>query len=807
MHMKKTIYAFVCACIFALTLSTPASAEQYLPKSISIENPLTYNAGDTVKVSIMESSNPIGLQKNIEYGVARTVDNDGLTYFEIVTTEYIDISKTTEKPNLSVVMPNILPQEATSTFVIYTKYFEKNAPENENFYFTKAFTIKPNNTPFVKIGNVNLLQSNGNRFSTLHGPTIYTPQEVAQDKTLATSSSIEITFESNTDTIIVPNITFSKLRSNSFKKDISLPPITIKKGKTYMVLPLPTFDYEPGVYTGELSFTSTLLKNKVDFQYIVAGDSVSVGAVTAAQKNGVNSFIFEIFSKPIDMDRIDSASTSAALAAKKTDIYRTQVDFIDEAGAVVYTTSQDADFMLQDFSVAIPEGTGKIVQVGVTIFSKQSNKTVYTGIKDVVFEGEAKNIIKPGTYIYLALYILLIIIGAFAIAGKHIKTAIFCGLVLIGLFITQKSFAAQVSLEPYRASASGSRSIRMYLQDDVISTTHTCGESVPFVFRFYYIYCANAVSSLKVGFSWDNRITPNQKVANGTGKADAGRLQNGHQLYATYSPYFTPTNLAKPSKALNSLYVSVLQQQTEYGNGAVGTNDSTTYTIPIKTTCTPQNTVCSCSGRTQICYQDGVSVSTTTNSASCALKASCTYTTSGNNVTFDTIATNALGSLSYKDNATNKATTKTVTKSRVGSSTVSHSVTVTDAFDKQTAVAVCSTDSVAAPQQAVDSRGPATITSFQAATPVVPKNSNCIYNWTVTNVDQCSLAVNNTSVLLQGDGRTGPISVSTANGLNQRAVITCIANGTPASGTTPATPSVTVSTTTLCQVLPEVIER
>jgi len=806
--MKKTFYAFVCAVIFTAILPSAVSASIYLPKSISIGTPVTYNAGDTVNISVTESSNPIGLQKNIEYGVARTVDNDGLTYFEIITTEYMDISKLTEKPNLPVVIPNILTQDATSTYVVYTKYFEKNAPENENFYFTKVFTITPNDNPFVKVGNVNLLQSNGGRFSTLHGPTIYTPAEAAQDKILATSSSIEITFESNTDTTIVPNISFAKLRSGSFKKDISLPPITIKKGKTYTILPLPTFDYEPGVYTGQLSFTSTLLKNKVDFQYIVAGDSVSVGTVVAVEKDGVNSFVFEIFSKPIDMDRVDfTASSTPVTTATTSDMYKVQVDFIDEAGAVTYTTNQNVDFMLQNFSVSIPQGTGKVAKIGVTVSSIQSNKTVYSGVKDVVYEGEVKNIIKSSTYIYLALYLLLVLIGAFAIAGKHIKTAIFCILVLIGLFLTQKSFAAQVSLEPYRASASGSRSIRMYLQDDVISATHTCGETVPFVFRFYYIYCANAVSSLKVGFSWDNRITPTQKVANGTGKSDAGRLANGHQLYATYSPYFTPTNLAKPSKSLNSLYVSVLQQQTEYGNGAVGTNDQTTYTIPIKTTCTPQSTVCSCSGRTQICYQNGSSVSTTTNSASCALKASCTYTTSGNTVTFDTIATNALGSLSYKDNATNKATTKTVKKSRVGTSTVSHNVTVTDAFDKQTAIAVCSTDSVAAPQQSAGPRDPATISSFAAQRPVVPKGDNCIYNWTVTNVDQCSLTVSNSVLLNQDVDAVDSVSVATANGLNQRATITCTANGTPASGTTPATPSVTVSTTTLCQVLPEVIER
>jgi hypothetical protein len=809
MNMKKTFYAFLCASIIATIAPTITFADTYLPKSVSIGDSISHDAGETVHVTITDSTRLTGLQKNIEYGVAKTVDIDGLTYFEIITTEYVDISKLTSKLDMSVVIPNILATDATSTYVVYAKYFEKNAPENESFYFTKNFSIVPNNNPFVSIGNINLLQSNGARFDTLHGPTIYSPEDAAQGTKLATSSSIEVTFESNQDTTIVPRISFSKIRSGTFTKDISLAPIAIKKGKTYAVLPLPTFEYEPGVYMGQLSFTSTLLKNKVDFQYIVAGDAVSVGTVSVATQDAIDSFKFEIFGRAIDLDRISDASSTTA-ATTTPDMYTVKVDFMDSKDMVAYSTTQEVDFSKTDFSVQIPQNISSVSKLSVSVSSQTTKKIVYAAIKDVMYENVSKKSISMQTYAYIVIYILLILLGIIALAKQYVKTAIFCILVLIGLFVSQKSFASLVSIAPYKTSGGSTyfsaQDIGMvpsiFLQDDVANTIYTCGEEIPFVFKAYYLRCTNGVPTIKVGFSWDTYVTPNSAIASAVSSNTFVGSYGSHDFYRSYSSFISKT-LTPPVSNPDSLYVSL-----SHWAGDTVTTGKVRYAIPVKTTCTPADMVCSCSGRTQVCYQNGTAVSSTTNATSCMLKASCNVTISKTKATFTTIVTNALGKLSYKDTDSGKAITNVTTKTITGSSTITQNITVTDAFDKTSALTTCSTDPALQPiQNNSQTGGTPSITSFQATTPVVRKNSNCVYNWNVENVDQCSLQVNNTSVLLQGDGTQGPISVSTANGLNQRAVITCVANGTPASGTIPAVPPTTLSTSTLCQVLPEVIER
>lgn len=810
--MKKTFYAFLCASIIATIAPTITFAEVYLPKSISIGDVTSLDAGKTVHVTLTESIRPVNLQKNIEYGVAKAVEIDGLTFFEIITTEYIDISKLTSKPDISVLIPNILDTDATSTYVVYTKYFEKNAPENESFYFTKNFSIISNNNPFINIGNINFLQSNGARFSTLHGPTIYSPEEAMKDENLATSSSIEVTFESNQDATIVPNISFSKIRSGSFVKNISLDPITIKKGKTYAVLSLPTFEYDPGIYMGQLSFTSTLLKNKVDFQYIVAGDVVSVGTVSVVAQDNVDFFKFEIFGRPIDLDRISDYSSTTSTTTE-IDMYTVKVDFMDSKDVVVYSTTQDVDFSKTDFSVQIPKDIASVSKLSISVSSQTTKKIVYTAIKDVIYENISKKTISAQTYGYIIIYILLILLGMFALTKKYIKTAIFCILVLIGMFVAQKSFASLISISSYSTSYTQTyfnteklgMAPSIALQDDVVNTTYTCGETIPFVFKLYYIRCTNSVSSIAMGFSWDNYVKPvSNNIYNQRSVDSLYKVINGHTFYKSYSTFISKT-LTPPISNPDSLYVSVNHSG---GSSAFTELGTARYTIPVKTTCTPADTVCSCSGRTQVCYQNGTIVSSTTNATSCALKASCSVSVANAKATFITIVTNELGKLSYKDVDTGKTIKNVVVKKITGSSTITQNVMVTDAFDNATAVAICSTDPALQPPASPETEGGTpSIISFRADTPVVNKNSNCIYNWNVENVDQCSLQVNNTSVLLQGDGTSGPISVSTANGLNQRAVITCVANGTPAVGATPAVPPTTLSTSTLCQVLPEVIER
>lgn len=823
--MKKTFYTFLCivsSIILALPLQT--FAETYIPKSISIGDELEYDAGTSVSLKTVDGNRRIGFQTNLEYGVARIIESDGFTFFEIITNEYRDLVTAPDLSSVIIQIPNITEANATSTYVVYTKFYEKNNPENESFYTTKEFLIKANDKPFVQIAHINLLQSNGKRFSTNHGPTIYDPRDAETVKDVATSTSIEVTFESNQDMVINPYIVFSKIRSNVFSENVSLAPIRITKGKTYAVIPLPTFAYTPGVYFGALSFADKSIKNKIDFQYIVAGDSVSVGNISQTKDGDIDLFTFEIFGTPIDIDRFNATAPASSTAIYSTStasssslFYKTTIDFIDSKGNKVHNIIQDVDFSKTDFSVEIPKDYTDIAQVHVQVVS-MSGKVVYEGTKQVNYVRVIDISAQTRRIIYTSLYILLILITVVALYRRYIKTAILCAMIILGMFLTRDAFA--LNLAPYitfqkrlynHPDYSGTmQNPTLTIQDEFLTNTHTCGDSVSFMFNMRYIACTNGASDVRIGFSWISNKDAEAQLQ----KASASDLKrevsegvfwtspSNHNFYYFISNYVRKTMPPIPSTS-HFLYAHLKQIN----------NGLTEYAIPVQTSCAPDATVCSCSfinkKRTETCYQNGAQISSTENSPSCALQASCSYSISsdGKYAIFDTVAINGINTIKYKDRDTNGAISKIYKRKLMGTSTIVHNVAITDSYDKSTAYASCSTAGTPAVITATTTEGDPSIISFRADTPVVNKNSNCIYNWNVENVDQCSLQVNNTSVLLQGDGTSGPISVSTANGLNQRAVITCVANGTPAVGATPAVPPTTLSTSTLCQVLPEVIER
>ena len=94
--------------------------------------------------------------------------------------------------------------------------------------------------------------------------------------------------------------------------------------------------------------------------------------------------------------------------------------------------------------------------------------------------------------------------------------------------------------------------------------------------------------------------------------------------------------------------------------------------------------VCSCSGRTRTCLDNGVETSSTPNAPQCALTASCSYAQpTGNQVTFNYTAKNVLGSLI-------NGSSQSFTIPSTGSGTISDSRTLSNTGDGQTSEASCS---------------------------------------------------------------------------------------------------------------------
>ena len=120
--MKKIFYAILLLIVLISASAQDVQASVFLPKDVSIGGATLYEAGTQVTVDITPNEKrPLGLQKHLEYGVARTVDNEGLTFFEIITTEQKEITNSSDLSNLQVTIPNVLDSNATNTYVVYTK--------------------------------------------------------------------------------------------------------------------------------------------------------------------------------------------------------------------------------------------------------------------------------------------------------------------------------------------------------------------------------------------------------------------------------------------------------------------------------------------------------------------------------------------------------------------------------------------------------------------------------------------------------------------------------------------------------------
>ncbi len=837
-----------------------------LPKDVSTGDAASYDAGKSVPITLTDSARSVGKQQNLEFGIARTIKNGEYTSFEILTTESMSLKGLSTLSPLNVVIPNLIESNMISTYVVYVKFFEMNNPENEGFYYSKEFDIVPNNTPFANIKTINLLQSNGYRFSTQEGPTIYTPEEVNKESkvSLATSTSLEITIESNVETVLNPTIVFSKLRSDSFVDTFKAAPITIKKGKNYVTIPLPTFDYVPGVYTGVLSFDGGLIKNKIDLQYIIAGDSVSIGSVDVARNETGNFLALQLYANPLDLYREDVVIPASTTVPEKA-MYTVNIEFVNVSGKTIYSTTQEVDFSQTEYLLEIPKKYRRIDDVRITITSPATGKVVYESMKNVNFNDKTPTV--ANLTLYILLYILFTLGAVISLFKQHVKSFLLFAILLVTLFFVRNTFAQMFGMEAY---SQGSRPVslrinnptyypRILMRDDVINTVYTCGQPIVLVFKIVYTNCDNTVPSIKVGTSQSSMAgaTAALTAIGDYGSKTTGALwtSRGHSAFEYLSGFVAKT-LAPVTTPTSRVYMHVKHNPVA-DDLYMGYN---TYAFNVKNSCGDLPPSCSCSGRTEICTRFGVEVSRTANAPACALKASCSATVTGNTATFNTIVTNALGTITYKDADTGQVISNPIQRQVGVGQTIVQKTIATD-IDGSTASASCTAENTGTPPCTPGTTGcpgtppcvpgtpgcpgnppctpgttgcppvvtqcvagtpncpvttqcPAgtlcppvlkrddpTIKLFKAAKNPVKKGEACVYTWDTDNADRCTMVVNNQSVLLQNPTFKGTVSVPTNDGNNQIANIVCAANAIPPNG------ELSVSAKAVCNVIPEVIER
>ncbi|MES2623531.1 MAG: hypothetical protein V4576_03950 [Patescibacteria group bacterium] len=745
--MKKLFQVFILSIInVVIFFPTLSSAAVYLPDTITVGNTEVYSAGDIATIKFTNSLKPVGKYSNIEYGVARTVEREGSTFYNPLSAEKKDLKGLNELLELPITIPNIFADPAGTTYVGYIKYFEQNNPDAENYFFTNKFKIKGDSaTPSTIVKNINLFQSNGNRYTLTSGPTIYSPEYIKDypEETLSTSTSIEVTFESNQTLTLNPVITLTRLRSDAFNQEIKAAPIAIKKGNTYAVIPLPTLNYEPGIYAGKLSFEGDQIKSIVEFQYIVGGDAVTVGNISIVGEKPNRLFNFDIFGVPVDLTRIPEGST----VTPSNTTYSVLTRFLDRKGKVIDSITEDVDFNYATFTRKIPSSLifkNHVENIEVVVTSK-SGKQVFSATKNVGYTNSARVALNAQNVLAIILILALIIF----ILRKR-KKALVVVLILItilasGILLRNTVFSqaapttGQTEEEIQAATAAANalldssyqtygyqpngiapystfwpspvgkngggtnmpvgtwndRNTQLFTQGYVPNYTFQCGKP----YTVNYKFRANACNNDNTGVNVNIYFGP----YDGRGVYEAYN-HVGNKQHTGFQPEFgVGTLTAAPSIVAPHIIATTYQylawnQKSGYQVRLGGHWD---YALQLKNNCSLIPEKCTCEGRTQVCTKAGLPFSKTPNSDSCKIAAVCSVsevTPSSNEVTFTQTVTNAAGAVSFKGYSSSAdvsagtvdSTQNPITIPIKPGQTITRITEITDAFDNTSTKTECS---------------------------------------------------------------------------------------------------------------------
>lgn len=527
----------------------------------------------------------------VEYGVARELKKGYITFFENLSREVVSVNDLKDK--LVVSVPNIV-KASTDTYVVYIKTYKENDPESEHFLTSKSFSLKPGSSEFFSIKHANLLQSNTKRYNLMAGPTIYDPSEVAKNSALAKSSSLEITLESNTSATLNPVIKFSKLRTDALVPEVSVNPLEIKKGDNYFVVPLPTFDYAPGVYVGSMEFNSTLIKNTVKFQFIVAGDAVTVGQVNYVDAGENHSFTYDIFGTPVDRENVKAEDLEKKL-------YDVSLSYL-KGTKEVFSDMKQVDFDEKTFESLVPAKYKKIDSVNVVVTS-QDGKIVYEGKKELGVN--TKKSLSTATLSIIIALIVLVLIFVFEKIHKN-KLAIVNTLALLfvvlgatqvfGAWIPTGSFVTNSLATRYFAEDTtlvgrlgGSEKLvpKIAFNENISEKIYQSGEDLAFTFKAVFLLCDNVVHDISTGFSLvnigDAQARKVQQIVNSLdGTRDSGTSIGRHNFY-TQTIDFGRANLGKVDTTKTHLYAHVFHDPLAVRNDSrLNSSGFSDYKIPLK---------------------------------------------------------------------------------------------------------------------------------------------------------------------------------------------------------------------------------
>ncbi len=840
----KRLINFICIFVLSFIFTSSVQAATYHPKSISFTAPSTaYNGGASEPAQIFLKTKETGIPANTfiyDIGVAKEIHSGSVVEYQILGSDrvtYEALEKDAFK--YSVKIPNLL-EKSEDTFVVFIKSYRENDPDSESFVVSKSFNINPTNKKTVTLDRGFIVTSTGEAFGLSVGPTLYAK---AQKSTHATSAEIALQMTSNSKVELKGTMTFKKLRSNDFSetKDVSL---TVFDGQDIYPLELPTFNYEPGVYMGELNLGAEGVQTpqKISFQYIIDGPMVSAGQMyfVSATSTGV-LFNMPVFGRPVDLYTNGNGTSTDDVK----EVYKTTLVFMDKEGMILREYTTELDYKKGVRQILVPDLNWKKVKSVAIKVVDENDKTIFTTTQNLSLPVPERDI----THLIYALSILLLGASWFMVSRK--KGVIVWTTIFFALFVSAYAFAAWAPTDASGNILNVNNDPSKYktyftFNEDFTTEPISCVEDTDVFLKMVFLECQNRVrESANFGVSrvsmqdarnryaslsyniasstcnggdkiirWKGReivipcgssghdnflfttdfikiatlrgpIPANSKLyisVDGTkglnaeyamplAQSSCDRCSNvaGEQIAKAFSAYgrdyfhstadnklyFAATSALGASVCAVDMCADTEAQEESMPEGKVwNTNGTSGYE---KYSCIEQTTqTCTCSGRTQVCTENG-NQTQTPNASQCALQASCTFAKSGNQATFTFTPLRALGNITYSGE-------NPVTRTIPTNGSVTETMSITDSFDGMTASASCTAsfndqdttnnnnngnpdggDCDPAVTTCTDNNGtggnpslPPVISKF-TATKFVEQGQSCVFAWEVQNAASCTL--------------------------------------------------------------------
>ncbi len=678
-----------------------------------------------------------------------------------------------------------------------------------------------------KIETTSWFQYDGKKYGLQDGPIVDVSKKdsafYAVEVNNTSTSSVKVYVDYSTRKYALETSEFVKNADASVTVEIP------KKSKKIIQIPA-KYIQEGGTYEGKIDIsmhdgdTVVALKTE-EFRYMIGGSFVVVTDAQLGTSSVSLSISKTLFDSTIELTQayLDSTSSNQVIGEYVDKQYTFDIDFLNDAGSVIGTQTTQVNWGNINPTLQVPITAASlepkdVSQIRVTV-KDFNNAELYTGTFDVMPTTIAKGFasLTQKSIALITLFILVILAAIGYGVNRHklwLVCLLICAALLAYVSYTRVSAFPGISSGNFTMSAftdggidagshplcwnHGYRGLTMQaVSFPSPSDTFTCGQTVQVRLDPTNSTCGNTPSTTYFYVSGFNGLT----VSNGAGGTVpvGGSAMVYYRGIGAFPLTVTFNNGFTGNATLTGHYYNI--------NGACASTAGD-VTLTFKNVTCSQS--CTCNGRDSVC-KNGAVTSTTTNAAACQLGVACGTSVSGTNGTFTYTVSNKVGNLTYTDTDSGAAITNPYTKNVAVGQTITQKTTITDLFDNSKAYSVCSitnngngggsSNGGSSSASTTAPRSPRVVT-FKSSSPVVNRGTNCTYTWDTQDVDRCTMVVNSHSISLIAPGTSGPVSVPTDDGLNQQATITCTAD---AVGT--SSPAIQVSTTTLCQVLPEVIEH